>query len=90
MGEDVGMVESALTQTELKFLEKVERGQVFSARSYTAKQGANVRFGGGLPTAQKMARRGLINMPSTPDFGRPTYATLTDAGRAARAPKGRG
>lgn len=66
----------------LKFLQKVAEGGVMSCKGYTMKRGGYWTFVGGKETAEKHATAGLINMPGSPDLGRPSKATLTDAGRA--------
>lgn len=72
-----------LTFAMRAFLARVERGEIRCYAGYTARRGGYQRFVGGEATAKKAAKLGLIVMPGVPSLGRPTCATLTDAGRAA-------
>lgn len=72
----------ALTKAQIAFLRKVSDRGVFKSVSYRPR-GSIRYFVGGEQMAIKMAALGLIELPYVPDIGRPSYATLTDAGRAA-------
>lgn len=76
-----------LTKTDLDFLRKVEAKQVYKAVGYTKRKGGYTRFEGGEERAMRYANRGLIRMPGFADMGRPSFAELTDAGRAALEPR---
>lgn len=69
----------------IKFLQKVDRGEVRRHCGYNARTGQTDNFYGGQATAQKHADAGYIVMPGYPGVMRSSVATLTDAGRAALA-----
>ena len=67
------------------FLRKVEASQVYNAVKYSRKRGSRQFTRGGEKAIDDHAKAGLITRPYIADLGRPSYAELTDAGRAVLA-----
>ncbi len=66
----------------IPFLRKVEAGQVYNAFGYTIRRGGYYTTKGGESAIRNHANAGYITRPGTADLGRPSYAKLTEVGRA--------
>lgn len=66
----------------ISFLRKVEARQVYNAFSYSMKKGGTHSTKGGEKAIDAHAKAGLIKRPYIAELGRPSYAELTEAGRA--------
>lgn len=69
----------------IPFLRKVEAERVYNAFLYRRRTGGQHKTAGGENAIRAHAAAGLITRPGTADLGRPSYARLTDAGRALLA-----
>lgn len=83
MGEDAKMNTEKPFKPSIAFLRKVERREVYNAFTYSRKRGGMHSTKGGEKAIEAHARAGFIKRPYVADLGRPSYAELTDAGRAA-------
>lgn len=66
----------------IAFLRKVEAKGVYNAMKWSNRKGASYFTRGGDALIKAHSQAGLIKPPYVADFARPSYATLTDAGRA--------
>ena len=66
----------------IAFLRKVEAKQVYNSITYSVRKGSQYSTKGGEKAIDAHVRAGLITRPYVADLGRPSYAELTDAGRA--------
>lgn len=74
-----------ITPADIKFLRKVEAGDVYAYFTYSMRRGGTYGFRGGEKMMEKFADRGLVTKPGAVSLGRPSKATLTAAGRQVLA-----
>jgi len=83
MSEGVKMTTEKPFKPSIAFLRKVEAREVYNAFTYSRRRGGKHTTKGGVKAIEAHAKAGLITRPYVADLGRPSYAELTAAGRAA-------
>ena len=71
-----------LSKSEMTFLAKVGRREVYRSMGYTTRRGAYTKFYGGESTFDALRVKGLVTI-GVPRLGIRAFAELTEAGKLA-------